>query len=155
MVLQTSYLVFYFFLYVFHKGIIRRIKTSGKHKILPNQYSVFITGFIECFIFISSSTPDTDHIHVCILSILYQFIIFLFGYSRQEAIRRNPVSSFSIKRLSVYQKIKGFSLSIFFLNKLHCTESMSQAFFIQFFRLLGQCNFKTVQFWFTPPVWLP
>ena len=64
MIAKATDVIAGFRLYPFQKGGVGRIGSAGKHEVLPHQYSVFICQVIETVIFVRSTSPYTNDIHV-------------------------------------------------------------------------------------------
>ena len=74
--------------------------------------AVAITEFIEIIVFVNTSTPDPDHIHIGICGIRHHFFVIRTTDSGEKNIVGNGIDSFGKNRDSVQFKVESFSLGI-------------------------------------------
>lgn len=95
MVSESEHIILDLALYIVQ--IIRSswVHGTSEHEIMPNQKSELITQIIEDIVFKLTSTPNSDHVIVCIKSILESLIIDqrVLQSSWHKHIRWNIVSA--------------------------------------------------------------
>src|SRR5690554_7781859 len=62
MVAQTLYIVFGFAPNVVQMGLVARLQSTGKHKILPHQNTILIAQLVKIIFFINRSEEHTSEL---------------------------------------------------------------------------------------------
>ena len=107
-----------FLAYVGEEFLIRRIGGAGKHEILPYQDAVAVAEVVEIIVFIDSSAPYADHVHVDVLSIKHMLLVFLFRDTRKEIVEGNHVDALHEHRFSIKFEGQGASPLVVFRYQL-------------------------------------
>ncbi|MBA7552948.1 hypothetical protein ES705_45527 [subsurface metagenome] len=115
---QTFYIIDGFLPDIFKESMISGVHAAGKHKILPNHKTILIAEIID-IIFINTTPPNPDHVHVCFCSGTYNALVFFIANSCEKVIIRDIICSFGKDSLSVDPEIKTCTRSIGFTNKLN------------------------------------
>lgn len=123
MLFQPQNYFFYFFSNIILELFISWKHCVCKHKVLPYQYSFFITKSIKVITLIITTSPNSNHIIVGIYCVLNNLFIILLLYSRHKHIRGYIVTTFHKNVNLVKSKFECASVFILFLNKFYSPQS--------------------------------
>ena len=123
MIPKTTNVINSLCLYPLQESRIRRIRSTRKHKVLPDEYTILISKVIEKIILICPATPYTNHIHIGFLHITEQGLISFSSNIRQQCILRNIIGSFGKHRYAIDLKIKRLSILIFFIHNTNRSQT--------------------------------
>ena len=101
MIAQALYVVDRFLADIFKKFAFGRIKAACEHEILPNQYTILVAKIIEEVVFVNTSSPDAQHIHIGIDCVENGFPVSFFCDAWQKIVLRNVIGAFCKNGLPV------------------------------------------------------
>lgn len=86
--------------------LIRRIVSTGKAKVLPDQNSKLIASIVECLIFVYTASPHSDHVLVPVLQNADPVVVILLLQLREVVRARNPARAACKNILAIDSEIE-------------------------------------------------
>ena len=115
--------------HILQKSLITGIGIAGEHEILPHQQAQFIAIVVKGVILVNTATPNPDHVHVDLRSIMEQTVIHIASLRRIQRARirgcRNPVCTAGKEGFAVDLECERLSNTVLLAHQLHRSQSMT------------------------------
>ena len=131
------------------------ILCTGEHKVLPYHYSQFIAQFIKLFVFVNSSTPYPQHIHIRFSCHIKKFFVIFRLYPGQNVISRYPIGTLCKYAFTINSKYEAFTFDVFFPYQFYHSKAYLLLFTVNLNIFILQIEFKGVQVLFSKTIWKP